>query len=211
MSLMAARGLILTILLICTVAPVRAGEEITVNALFYNKVVLTVDGERVVLSAGERRKGIKLINANGERAVVEINGAQRRLHLGSIVARKYTTPEEFKRHATARSHVIEARLVDQTAATATFEVDYYCSERLEQPVRLAAKTLFRYEDTESWSHTVTPVRRGRHTATITVGMSDEATDGYLSDAMQFSLISRRGGQTDESGALVFRFVKEWKR
>jgi hypothetical protein len=199
------------LLLLCTAGPAPAGDEIKVNALFYNKVVLTVDDERLVLSAGEQRKGIKLINANGERAIVEINGQRRRLNMDSLVARQHTTPEEFKRHSKAKSHVIEARLVDQTRDSASFEVDYYCSERLEQPARLRAKTLFRYEDTDSWTHTVTPVKPGRHTATITVGMAEDATDGYLSDAMQFSLIARQDGKTRETGALVFRFIKEWKR
>lgn len=203
--------LLLPVLLLGLAPAAPAGDDIEVNALFYKHAVLTVDGEQITLTAGETRNGIKLINANGERAIVEINGERRRLTVEAGNARKLTSPEEFQRHTDAKSHVIDARAVEQSPDKIVFEVDYYCSEKLGQPVRLIAKTLFRYEDTGAWSHSLTPVRPGRHTATITVGMSDDATDGYLSDAMQFSLSYSRNGTLHETGALVFEFIKEWHR
>lgn len=192
-------------------APSPAAKEVYANALFYGGAMLTVDGEPVMLRVGDEQRGVKLIEADGEHAVVEIDGREKTLTLDRSAARRHTTPEEFERHSRAKSHVIEARLVRQRDHAATFEVDYYCDERLGDAVVLIARTLLRGEDTGYWAHTHTPLETGRHTAEITIGMNEKSPQSYLSDALQFDLVWGKGGESGTAGALVMKFIKQWRR
>jgi len=53
-------------------------------ALFTGKVVLRIDGKRRVLAEGERSpEGVEVLRANSERAIVRVDGIERRLTLQS--------------------------------------------------------------------------------------------------------------------------------
>lgn len=67
----------------------QAVEEITLHALFKNKIVVIIDGERRVLATGETSpEGVKLIavDTSDEIAEVEIDGKPERLKLGVVIA-----------------------------------------------------------------------------------------------------------------------------
>ena len=64
---------------------VQAVENIEVQGLFSNKAVISIDGTRHVLAVGEvSAEGVKLISADSQGAVLEVDGQQKQYNLGSI-------------------------------------------------------------------------------------------------------------------------------
>lgn len=69
---------------------VPAGPSVRVLALFPDKAMLEIDGQRKVLAAGKTGPaGVRLISADPRRAVVEIEGRREELTLGSAVSARY--------------------------------------------------------------------------------------------------------------------------
>jgi len=67
-----------------------AGPSVRVLALFPDKAMLEIDGQRKVLAAGKTGPGgVRLISANPNQAVVEIDGRRESLRLGSAVNASY--------------------------------------------------------------------------------------------------------------------------
>lgn len=67
-----------------------AAPAVRVLALFPDKAMLEIDGERKVLAAGERGPGgVRLISADSRAALVEIAGRREELRLGSAVSTSY--------------------------------------------------------------------------------------------------------------------------
>ena len=70
-----------------------AGPSVRVLALFPDKAMLDIDGERKVLSAGSTdASGVTLVSASPAGAVVEIDGRRESLQLGTAVAASYAKP-----------------------------------------------------------------------------------------------------------------------
>jgi len=64
-----------------------AVESVRVDGLFRDRAVLTIDGVRIILRTGQTSPdGITLVSANAREAVIEFNGIQKKLKLGSGVA-----------------------------------------------------------------------------------------------------------------------------
>lgn len=78
-------------LIMCWVLPsaAQAVEEITLHALFKNKIIVIIDGQRRVLATGETSpEGVKLIavDTGEEKAEVEVDGKSQELKLGVVIA-----------------------------------------------------------------------------------------------------------------------------
>lgn len=71
-------------------AAALAGPSVRVLALFPDKAMLEINGQRKVLAAGKTGPGgVRLISANPNEAVVEIDGHSQILRLGSAVNSSY--------------------------------------------------------------------------------------------------------------------------
>ena len=69
--------------LLCSPFSAGAVDKLQLLALFENKALLLVDGERRLMQAGETSpEGLLLVSADTDQALVEINGRQEILHLG---------------------------------------------------------------------------------------------------------------------------------
>ena len=80
-----ARRLVLVVSLSCCTAPAFGVNTLTLLALFEDKALFHVDGERRLMHTGERSpEGILLISADSNEAVVEVNGRQEVLRLGLV-------------------------------------------------------------------------------------------------------------------------------
>jgi aspartyl protease family protein len=76
---------------------VQAADKIEVVGLFKNKAVVVIDGRRQVLSAGEPAKdGVRLISADSEKAVLEVNGHKGTYTLGQRIINRFTPPPKGK-------------------------------------------------------------------------------------------------------------------
>ncbi len=75
------------------VSPVHAVERIRVLALFKDKAIIELDGERRLLYAGSTSpEGITVIAATSREVILEIEGQQKRYSLGSHIGNTYTKP-----------------------------------------------------------------------------------------------------------------------
>ncbi len=70
---------------------VSAIDEITLLALFRDKVILEINGTRQTLTAGQSTaSGVKLISANSQEAVLEIDGKQQSYTLGKHIGSNFS-------------------------------------------------------------------------------------------------------------------------
>lgn len=182
----------------------QAGEKLTVNGFFADKAILVVDGEPIIYTIGETKNGIALLETGEDYALVRVGGKKKRLYIDQAIPRHLVDPEEHKQNATAKSHIIDIRLLHQTDSEATFAVEYFYNGNEAKQAWLTAKTQFHGKITPYWRHTVTALKPGRHTTTIVVGMANDTPASYLSDAVYFDIMP-------VTGTKVFKFVKEWKR
>ncbi len=81
------------ILLLCLLIPqsaVRGSQNIAVMGLFRDKAVLLINGERRILTVGERAaEGVKLISADSKQAVIEVGGKRYTHTLGSQISTSF--------------------------------------------------------------------------------------------------------------------------
>ena len=79
--------------MLCLLIPqsaVRGSQNIAVMGLFRDKAVLLIDGERRILTVGERTtEGVKLIRADSKRAVIEVGGKRYTHTLGSQISTSF--------------------------------------------------------------------------------------------------------------------------
>jgi hypothetical protein len=188
----------------------RAERKITANALFSGRAVLMVDNEPVFFAVGETHRGITLVKANENFAVIKVGGRETTLYLDKGIAEKYAQTD-LKQQLDAKSHVISANLIHQTSNIATFEVEYFYGKDLGERATLSAVTLRENKPTGHWAHTYTALTPGRNIATITVSMSDKAPASYNSDAIRFEINWFKGDEHGAAGALVIPFLKTWKQ
>ncbi|MDQ1363717.1 MAG: aspartyl protease family protein [Pseudomonadota bacterium] len=73
-----------------------AAETIEVQALFPGKAMLLIDGESKVLAVGQIYSGIKLISADSNTTVLEINGEQKNYTAGSAISMSYQKPLQLR-------------------------------------------------------------------------------------------------------------------
>lgn len=73
-------------ILIFSVCPIKASENIVVQGLAQDMAIVLIDGKRRILRPGRTSpEGIQLISANNDEAVLEFNGEQKRYTLGSRI------------------------------------------------------------------------------------------------------------------------------
>lgn len=196
--------LLALIILTCLFSGGGVAEKLTVNGFFADKAILMVDGVPVILSVGEKKKGVILLETGHDSVRIKVDGKEKTLFIDQAVPQNLVTPGEYKQNATAKSHIVKARLLRQADSAATFAVEYFYNGGEAEHAWLSAKTGFRGEITRYWRHTVTPLKPGRHTTTITIGMAADAPAGYMSDTVYFDI-------EPVSGTKVIEFVKEWKK
>ncbi len=72
-----------------------AAANITVVGLFPNMAVVRVDGHQHVLHVGDATPGgVKLISADSQAAVLEVNGKQQRFTLGDQISTQFKAPKQ---------------------------------------------------------------------------------------------------------------------
>lgn len=78
------------LLLVLSHGAVAAAPQIVVQGLFRDRAVLTIDGKQRLLRVGERSpEGVKLISADSQEAVLEVEGRRSTYRLGQHVAGRY--------------------------------------------------------------------------------------------------------------------------
>ncbi len=68
--------------------------DIVVEALLPGIAVLKIDGARTTLREGQTQRGVRLISADAQVAVVEIDGRQQQLRVSQRISGQFTKPEE---------------------------------------------------------------------------------------------------------------------
>jgi aspartyl protease family protein len=91
------RGLLLLCLLIVPLQSWAAPESVEAVALFADKAMLAIDGENLLLTKGETRKGVTLISSSGRAAVIRIGRKQPiTLRLNDTVGHGFRKPRRRK-------------------------------------------------------------------------------------------------------------------
>lgn len=76
-----------------------AGVKVKVSGLFKDKAILVIDGNQRLMRAGETSpEGVKLIESNSKRAIIEIDGVQSTQSLGSHIGGGFSEPESRSVH-----------------------------------------------------------------------------------------------------------------
>lgn len=76
-----------------------AAPKIVVQGLFRDRAVVTIDGKQRLLRVGERSpEGVKLIRADSDEALLEVDGQSRSYRLGAHVAGSYEPPAATEVH-----------------------------------------------------------------------------------------------------------------
>jgi len=84
---------LMTLALACH--PVLAAEQIAVEALFGNKAMLLIDGVRHTLAVGQTTpEGIRLLDVNPHRAILEIDGRQQSYQPGAAIRLDFSQREQ---------------------------------------------------------------------------------------------------------------------
>jgi len=97
------RQLLLIVLLLAGEIPLHAA-DVQVLGLFRDTAILQVEGTQYTLRPGDTTpQGIKLISADSQQAVLEIDGRQETYQLGSKISTVYSRPETaeavvYRRH-----------------------------------------------------------------------------------------------------------------
>lgn len=68
--------------------------SVEVQGLLKNAAVIKIDGQAVMLRAGERRQGVTLISADSRQAVLEINGQRQTLGISQRINSAYTVQQK---------------------------------------------------------------------------------------------------------------------
>lgn len=89
----------LMVLLLLLSLPALAVEQVSVVGLFSGRAVLEIDGARRVLKVGETSpEGVKLLAADSESALLEIDGREQRMALGGHISGRYQAPPRAEVH-----------------------------------------------------------------------------------------------------------------
>lgn len=89
--------ILIFISLMLPISSLWAVNKIEVQALFSNKAVLSIDGQRRVLAVGTTSpEGVKLIAADSKNALLEVDGKQKNYTLGSSVSLSYSKPKNVE-------------------------------------------------------------------------------------------------------------------
>jgi aspartyl protease family protein len=80
---------------LCLIGGLLQAADILVLGLFRDMAILRVEGKQYKLRTGEASpEGIKLIAANSQEAILEINGRRETYQLGSHISSSFTAPEK---------------------------------------------------------------------------------------------------------------------
>jgi aspartyl protease family protein len=80
---------------LCLIGGLLQAADILVLGLFRDMAILRVDGKQYKLRTGEvSPEGIKLIAANSEEAILEINGRRETYQLGNHISSSFSAPEK---------------------------------------------------------------------------------------------------------------------
>lgn len=76
-------------------SPLWAARAVHVEALFQDRAVVSIDGQRHVLTVGKAAPGgILLVSANSREALLEVDGVRATYLLGNKVSSNFAPPEE---------------------------------------------------------------------------------------------------------------------
>ena len=86
---------VILLLLVCRAG--LAAQQIAVEALFGNKAMLMIDGVRHTLTVGQSTPdGVRLVDVNPHRAILEVDGKQQSYQPGSAVSLSFSQREQVE-------------------------------------------------------------------------------------------------------------------
>jgi aspartyl protease family protein len=111
-------------LLALALSSIAGATDVNVVGLFSGKAMLEIDKAPArMISVGQKINGVKLLEANSESAVVEVNGKREKLQMGQSIASAGPTSERPKIVLTADSKGHFITTGQMNGATTTFLVD----------------------------------------------------------------------------------------
>ena len=220
-------------LLVCLLLPgVLLGQaapgEILVKGLTLGRVILDVDGELMILSDGQSQRGIRLIQADTRRAILEIGGQRVIMALDQSIARSYSAPEPSARTSAnrgllyrespadtrqrGRTRVREVRLLEDGDNRITIEVDYFYAGDHAGEARLEVVPLRDGNPVGFVSHAPARLAAGEHVTVVELALQQDAPLVFQSDALRINVAWFE--QSRQQGLLanqVIDFNKYWKK
>lgn len=75
-------------------APIALAQDVLIEALLPGLAVMQIDGTRVTLRTGQAHGSVKLISADSQVAVLEIDGSSQRLGVSQRINAQFSQPEK---------------------------------------------------------------------------------------------------------------------
>lgn len=89
--------LFIVVFLLLAASSVRAAQDIVLQGLFTGKAVLSINGQRRVMSLGETSpEGVTLLTVDREQVTLEIDGRQQSYTLGAAVSLNFTEADSIE-------------------------------------------------------------------------------------------------------------------
>ncbi|MBA3582252.1 MAG: hypothetical protein H0W44_07345 [Gammaproteobacteria bacterium] len=187
-------------------------DEISANGLLEGKAILRINGKLMMFSNGDTKEGIKLINANEDRAIILINGKRETLILDKTITAASKRSAEPVKALDSVLQIQKVQVIYQTPQLAVFEIDY--QYKAGDPVALGNGPTFLQSEflkagqaiKNSISQTEVRLIPGSHKTTVALALSLAAADNVNVDAVRFYAISGEGVILT---TLDFAFSKIW--
>ena len=152
-----------TLLLITIATSVSSSEsQISVQGLFGGAAVISADGQEFLLKRGQERHGIRLLEADSEKAVVSIDGKTLTLYLSQHIGSTFAAPGKNQVHINMNSNRQYITTGSINGRSASFLVDTGANVIAinAQMAKLLGISL--YDGVETQVVTASGTRRGIH-------------------------------------------------
>lgn len=202
---------LMTLLFMTLLWVTQAQAKISVNGLFIGKAIIKIDGKPVMFFEGDKKQGVKLISANEDRAIVEIEGKQQTMYLDLSIANEYSKPVKVVPYGQTRANqILNVALVHQTNNIATFKVEYDFAGNADNYV-LTAQTMVDKKAVNHASYNYVPLKAGKQLTYITLGIEKAAPATYQSDHVLINFAHKKTNKAfSADSAKIIAFKKTWQ-
>ena len=217
------KNLFFIILLLWCRTLVAADMDILVKGLTTNRAILLYKGQLMVLKKGQTRQGIKLLDANENRAIIENGGQTLYLFLDQSIARQYSKPEQRKKQQVEKvlfkqsqyqkyddSRVVALILKQEQHNSIMLELEYYYDGKYGRNADLVLSVINKGRLLNEIKKQYFRLEKGQNKIQLQLDMKNSDKMVFYSEAINISFLAR-SDKTYVFYSKTIKFEKYWKK